>query len=315
MILKERYLTSLKVIEMKILPIAFDSMGTRAMACYVETRGIKIFIDPGVSLAPIRYGMEPHPFELRRLDEQWNEIKKFAKNSDVLIVTHYHYDHHNPTDGLDIYKDKIVLIKHPTEKINFSQKGRASFFLQQIKNLPKKIEFCDDKEFNFNKTKIKFSKPVFHGTNSRLGFVVEVLIDDGEYKFIHTSDVEGPSQIEQLNFILENKPNLVFLDGPLSYMIYRFGTEAMKNSIKNMIKIIENCPLDALVIDHHFLRDLKWKEKIKEVFEKAEKKNVRVLTAAEYIGKEVELLEARRKELWEKFPNEKYEGEKFLIED
>jgi hypothetical protein len=259
--------------------------------------------------------MEPHPFELRRLDEQWNEIKKFAKNSDVLIVTHYHYDHHNPTDGLDIYKDKIVLIKHPTEKINFSQKGRASFFLQQIKNLPKKIEFCDDKEFNFNKTKIKFSKPVFHGTNSRLGFVVEVLIDDGEYKFIHTSDVEGPSQIEQLNFILENKPNLVFLDGPLSYMIYRFGTEAMKNSIKNMIKIIENCPLDALVIDHHFLRDLKWKEKIKEVFEKAEKKNVRVLTAAEYIGKEVELLEARRKELWEKFPNEKYEGEKFLIED
>ena len=148
-----------------------------------------------------------------------------------------------------------------------------------------------------------------------MGFVIEVLVDDGEYKFIHTSDVEGPSQIEQLNFILENKPNLVFLDGPLSYMIYRFGIEAMKNSIKNMMKIIENCPLDALVIDHHFLRDLKWKEKIREVFEKAKKKNVSVLTAAEYIGKEDELLEARRKELWEKFPNEKYEAKKFLIED
>ena len=171
MILKEKYLILLKVIEMKIIPIAFDSMGTRAMACYIETKGIKIFIDPGVSLAPIRYGMEPHPFELKRLNEHWNEIKKFARDSDVLIVTHYHYDHHNPTDGLEIYKNKIVFIKNPTEKINFSQKGRASFFLQQIKNLPKRIEFCDAKEFEFNKTKIKELSIPFHGFGSNIGYI------------------------------------------------------------------------------------------------------------------------------------------------
>jgi hypothetical protein len=285
---------------MKIIPIAFDSLGTRSMATFVETNDVKILIDPGVSLAPIRYGLEPHPLELKRLSEHWKEIVRFAKESDVLIITHYHYDHHNPWEHLEIYKDKVVLIKHPTEKINYSQKGRAAYFLNQIKNLPKRLEYADGKEFEFGKTKIKLSKPVFHGTNPRLGFVFEVLIDDGEFKFLHTSDVEGPSQDDQLDFILKNKPNLVLLDGPLSYMIYRFGVQAMKNSVENMIKIIENCPLDALIVDHHFLRDLKWKERIVDVFKIADKKRVKVQTAAGYSGKPIEMLEAHRKELYEK---------------
>jgi len=285
---------------MKILPISFDSMGTRSMATFVETKDVKIFIDPGVSLAPVRYGLPPHEKEIKKMEKDWKEIIKLGKKSDVLIITHYHYDHHNPNEGLHIYKNKVVLLKHPTEKINFSQKGRAAYFLNQIKGLPKKIEYADGKEFKFGKTKIKCSKPVFHGTNPRLGYVFEVLIDDGKYKFIHTSDVEGPSQEDQVKFILENKPNLIFLDGPLSYMMYRFGTENMKKSVQNMVKIIEKCPLEALVIDHHFLRDLKWKEKIAKVFKTGKKKKVKVQCAAEFLGKPIEMLEARRKELYEK---------------
>ena len=283
---------------MEIIPVAFDSFGTRSMATFVETKDVKIFIDPGVSLAPIRYGLKPHPIELKRLEEHWKEIVKLSKECDVLIITHYHYDHHDPNRNLEIYEEKIVLIKHPTEKINFSQKGRAAYFLEQIKDLPKKIEYADGREFEFGETRIKCSQPVFHGTNARLGYVFEVLIDDGEYKFIHTSDVEGPSQNDQLNFILENKPNLVFLDGPLSYMIYRFGVDNLRKSIENMKKIIRECPLDALVVDHHFLRDLKWRERIKDIFEIARERKVKVMTAAEYIGKEIEMLEAHRKELY-----------------
>jgi predicted metallo-beta-lactamase superfamily hydrolase len=300
---------------LKVTPLAFDSLGTRSMSTFVECKGVKILIDPGVSLAPIRFSLPPHSLELQKLEEHWKEIVKFAKKSDVLIVTHYHYDHHNPWEDLEIYKNKIVLIKHPTEKINFSQKNRASYFLEQIKNLPKKLEYADGKEFEFGKTKIRFSKPVFHGTNPRLGFVIEVLIEEKNYKFIHTSDVEGPSQEDQTEFILKNKPNLVILDGPLSYMIYRFGVKALEDSVKNMIKIVENCPLEALVIDHHFLRDLKWKEKIAKVFEVANKKKVNILTAAEFAGKEVEMLEARRKELYQKYPEMKVEIKKKIMEE
>ena len=274
------------------------------MCTFVETNDAKITIDPGVSLAPIRYSLPPHPVELKRLDEHWKKIVKFAKESDILIVTHLHYDHHNPHDNLEIYKGKIVLLKHPTENINYSQKRRAAYFLEQIEGLPKRIEFADGREFQFSNTKIKCSPPVFHGPSNRLGYVFEVLIDDGKQKFIHTSDVEGPSQKDQTDFILENKPNLVFLDGPLSYMMYRFGVQNMEKSVENMIKVIKSCPLDALIVDHHFLRDLKWKERIAKVFEAAEKNKVKVETAAEYVGKEIEMLEAHRKELYKKHPVE-----------
>ncbi|MEA3475973.1 MAG: hypothetical protein U9R23_06025 [Candidatus Cloacimonadota bacterium] len=284
---------------MKIIPLAFDSFGTRSMSTFVETKDVKVLIDPGVALGPRRYNLSPHQIELERLDEHWIKIVKYATLSDVLIITHYHYDHHNPNDHLEIYKNKTVLIKHPTEKINRSQIKRAAYFLQQIKGLPQKLEYSDGREFQFGNTKIKFSQPVFHGTNSKLGYVTEVLIDDG-YRFIHTSDVEGPSLDDQTDFIVQNKPNLVILDGPLSYMLgFRYSYESLNASIENMTKIIENCPLDSLIVDHHFLRDLKWKERIAKVFDVAEKKNIKIQTAAEFLGIPVDMLEARRRELWQ----------------
>ena len=299
---------------MKIIPIAFDSLGTRGMATYVETKDVKIFIDPGVSLAPIRYSLPPHPLELKRLNEHWTEIVKLAKSSDVLIITHYHYDHHSPWENLEIYDDKIVLIKHPIENINYSQKGRSAFFLEQIKDRPKKLEYADGKKYQFGKTKLEFSKAVFHGTNPRLGYVLEVFVDDG-FKFLHTSDVEGPNNDAQAEFILEKKPNLVFSDGPLSYIMYRFGTKAMNSSVENMIKIIEKCPLEAFITDHHFLRDLRWKDKISKVFDVAEKKKVKLETSAEYLGKDVDMLEAHRKELFKEYPGMKFETKKKMFED
>jgi predicted metallo-beta-lactamase superfamily hydrolase len=288
---------------MEIFPLAFDSLGVRSMACFIKTKNMKILIDPGVSLAPLRYGLEPHTIELEKMEENWKKIVKFASESNVLIITHYHYDHHNPWENLEIYKDKLVLIKHPTEKINFSQKQRASFFLEKIKGLSKKIEYCDSKSFEFNKTRIEFSNPVFHGTNQRLGWVVEVLIEENKEKLIFTSDVEGPAIEDQTNFILKNKPNFLIVDGPMTYMLgYRYSHESLKASIKNLIKIIEETPVKTIILEHHLMRDLKYKEKILPVLKAGEKNGVKVITAAEFLGKPIEMLEAKRKELYQKYP-------------
>jgi len=81
---------------MKILPLAADSLGTRSMATFVETGDINILVDPAVSLGPRRYGLPPHPLEYEKMDEHWGNIKKYVASSDVLILTHYHYDHHDP---------------------------------------------------------------------------------------------------------------------------------------------------------------------------------------------------------------------------
>lgn len=283
---------------MKIVPIAADSLGTRSMATFIETGDCRICIDPAVSLGPRRYSLPPHPVEYQRMDEHWESIKKYAKEADVLIVTHYHYDHHDPGYP-EMYEDKTVLLKHPSENINRSQTGRATYFLKQVEGMPEKIEHADGKEFSFGNTKIRFSEAVFHGTGSRLGFVVEVCIREGEESFVFTSDVEGPNTKEQTEFVIKENPDIVYLDGPLSYMLgYRYSYESLEQALENMLRILRETDVETLIIDHHFLRDLKWRERIAPVFETRKK----VLTAAEFLGVENDLLEARRRELFKEQP-------------
>ena len=43
---------------MKVIPLAFESLGVRSMATFVETDH-KILIDPGTSIAPKRFGYPP----------------------------------------------------------------------------------------------------------------------------------------------------------------------------------------------------------------------------------------------------------------
>jgi predicted metallo-beta-lactamase superfamily hydrolase len=284
---------------MKIIPLAGDSLGTRSMATYIETKDCKVVIDPSVALGPYRYGLEPHPLELERMDNHWNRIKRYSKKADVLIVTHYHYDHHDP-DEPAVFKNKILLAKHPKKDINKSQKKRARFFLKQLGELPKKIEFSDGNEFSFGKTTIRFSEAVPHGTNTKLGYVTEVSVHSARTKFLYTSDVQGPALKEQLQFILDEQPNVIFCDGPMSYMMgYRYSKKNLQKSIRNLGRIIRETKVKKLVLEHHLLRDLQWKKRIKNVYKVAKKKKVKVMTFAEFLGRENSILEARRKELYE----------------
>lgn len=284
---------------MKVEILAADSMGTRSMATYIETKDVSILVDPATALGPKRYRLPPHPTEEKKLKEHWKKIKKYAKKSDVLIVTHYHYDHHNPEEFLEIYKDKKVFVKHPKENINKSQTKRASVFLKKIEGLAEEIIYSDGKEFDFKDTKIKFSPAVFHGTNSRLGYVTEVFVKDSEKSFLHTSDVEGPAIKDQLDFILDNCPEIIFADGPMTYMLgFRYSYDNMNKSIENLLQIIKKCKPEYLILDHHFLRDLKWKQRIEKLYEQSG--DTKVVCAAEFMGQSVETLEAHRKELCKK---------------
>lgn len=284
-----------------IIPLGFDSFGVRSMATYVETDDVKLLIDPGVSLAPLRYGLEPHPLELQRMDEVWSDIENYSSISDILIITHYHYDHHDPY-MTQIYNGKIVVIKNPNENINFSQMKRAKYFLEKIKNLPSKILIADGNIYRFGDTILSFSKAVFHGTNSKLGFVVEVSVKSGGEKFLYTSDVEGPSIEDQVNFILNEKPQILFVDGPMTYMLgYRYSRKSLELSIENIIKIINlNC-IETMVLDHHLLRDLKFRDHISRVYDIAKDFNCKIITAAEFCGRSIEMLEAHRRNLYEKY--------------
>ena len=95
---------------MKVVPLAADSLGARSMATLVETPDLTVLIDPSVRLAPYRYDLPPHEVEEDRMRDLWRVIREAAKKADILTVSHFHYDHHNP-DAPSIYKGKRAFLK------------------------------------------------------------------------------------------------------------------------------------------------------------------------------------------------------------
>lgn len=214
-------------------------------------------------------------------------------------MTHYHYDHYNPEDDLGIYEGKKVFIKDPEKSINHSQRKRAAYFLERIKGIAGEVIVADANNFSSGKTEMRFSQPVPHGTDSQLGYVIETFIRDSTRSFLHTSDVEGMCREEQRSFVLENNPEIIFMDGAQTYLMgYAFSQEDLVRSVDGMREIIDACDIKKMVVDHHLLRDLEWKERIFNVIQKGEEKGTQVMTAAEFSGKENLSLEARRRELY-----------------
>ena len=281
---------------MKVLPIAFDSLGVRSMATYVETGDVKIVIDPGVSVSPDRYSLPPHRIELDRRREMLAAVKHWTNVADIVIVTHYHYDHHNPDDEA-LYRGKEVFLKHPRESINQSQKQRAEALLAMIEPCAKKINIADGREFVFGNTKIAFSEPVLHGLSARLGYVIEVFIGEQE-KFLFTSDVQGLLDASAIDFIIEKAPDTIILDGPATYLLgSHYKKSHIAQSITNMKKIVQKTPVKNLIVDHHLLRDTNWADYLCELNEL--KGHANICSAAGFLGKPEDILEAKRKELYE----------------
>ncbi|MEM2290884.1 MAG: hypothetical protein QXR35_01950 [Candidatus Korarchaeum sp.] len=298
---------------MKVLPLSSDSMGARSMATFVETKDLRITIDPGVALGPSRYGLPPHPKEWERMEEHWREIVRYADKSDLIVITHYHYDHHNPWEGLEVYEGKRVLTKDPKSRINYSQRGRAHFFLKQIEGKAR-VEVADGRRFTEGSTRVEFSGPVFHGTSSKLGYVIELLIEEGEESFLFTSDVEGPSLEDQVRFLLDKRPKVAMVDGPMTYMLgYRYSRASLEASLRNLSAVLDS--VETLVLDHHLLRDLGWREKLGGLLSRGRELGKRVLTSNELAGKPLDMLEARRKELYEIYPVSKSEMREWELGD
>ncbi|MCI2415785.1 MAG: MBL fold metallo-hydrolase [Candidatus Aramenus sp.] len=286
---------------MEIVPLAFESLGVRSQATFVETKDVRILIDPAVSLAPRRFGLPPHQREVNKLSELAKVIVDKAKVADMIIVTHYHYDHHDPGYVIpkEIYKGKKVFIKDPNNMINTSQKRvRAPKFLRAIKDLPISLEVAEGKEVRIGNTKITFSNAVPHGADERLGYVVQVAISDGDQTLLVTSDIEGAPRDSHLEFTLRVKPNVLIIDGPLSYLLgYALTEEDLNKSLYNMEKIVKE-GLDTMIVDHHVLRDQNYRQVLSRLYEEAREVNARVITAAEYLNVEPLILEARRRELF-----------------
>ncbi|MEB3860575.1 MAG: hypothetical protein LRS43_05125 [Desulfurococcales archaeon] len=288
---------------MRVRILAADSMGVRSLATVVEACGLVVGVDLGASIAPRRYGLPPHPLELERLERARERALDWIRESHVVIVTHYHYDHYMPSNP-EAYIGRTLLVKHPLQDINFSQKKRSYAFLKKT-GLEEKavVHYADSRSFVFDSLKIEFSPPVWHGEpGTKLGKVLMARIECEGESMVFASDVQGPSDpvaVDTLVKWLRGGAGQVIIAGPPTYFAgFKVSVESVEMGLKGLLYIVKTGRPGTLVVDHHLLRDINYVDKIREHLEAASRLGVRLVTAAEYMGVPVEQLEARRRELW-----------------
>jgi len=300
--------------KIKVFPLSAESLGTRSMCTFVRTKDVKVVLDAGVSLAPSRYGLPPHPREYDAIIESRKAIEEKTSVADIVTISHYHFDHHtpsfvdwvcnwsSPTIAQKIYEDKLVLLKNYKVNINFSQRRRGWVFANTGGKYAKKLEVADGKMFKFGDTLLKFSEPVFHGSEgSPLGWVLATTIRCGDERVVFAPDVQGPMHDATLQMIIAEKPQLLIIGGPPLYLAgFRVSEGQMQEGLERLKQLVANVPL--IILEHHLLRTENWREQSMTIFETACKTGHRVMSAAEFLGKKDNLLEAKRKQLFEAEP-------------
>lgn len=345
-------------------PVWFDSLGAKSSCVLVETPDVSVLIDPGIAVMHPSFPASEEE-KIKWLIEGEEAIIKASEKADVIIISHYHYDHYFP-HNMEIYRGKIILAKNPNEYINDSQRKRAEAFYSNLcehfgdvklediieeskakeysnpmdelpiarskdfgdynvrrkqllekgfkwfKNRAKKwnnspkipemkfknlqVFFADGREFQFGETKVRFTRPLFHGIEfSMVGWVFATIIEYKGKKLIHSSDLNGPIIEDYAEWIIRENPNFLILDGPMTYMLgYLLNKTNLRRAVDNAVKIVKSIDAEVIIYDHHLPREVHFKEHTKEVWEAGEKLNKRVLTAAEFLGEKPKVLKSKR---------------------
>ena len=313
--------------KIKVTPLAAESFGVRSMCTFVETPDVKVLLDAGVSLAPYRFSLLPHPVEFQTIAKLRKRIAQAAAQAEVVTISHYHFDHHTPSyedwvvnwtqateTARQIYEGKTVLVKNPRANINASQRQRAWMFQKTGGKYAKTLETADGKAFSFGKeTTIRFSEAVSHGSeDSMLGWVVMATVECCGERFMFAPDIQGPMSTRTVELIKAEKPDVLMVGGPPFYLEgFKVDAAQVQRGLENLKGIVEVVPVT--VMEHHALRDAQWQKKTEQVYVAAAKAGHKVVTAAEFAGETDTFLESRRRQLYTENPPSK-EFEKWLRE-
>jgi predicted metallo-beta-lactamase superfamily hydrolase len=283
------------------------------MCALIETPDVQLLVDPGVSLS-FRRGRMPHPREYAALAESRERIARAAARAEVVTISHYHFDHSTPTfddpiynySTLDaarrIFADKLILAKQYRRRISPTQRRRGWLLRKALEGDSTEFRAADGQSYTFGETTVRFTEPVPHGeTGTPLGGVLMLTLTHGDDRFVHASDVQGPIEDATLRRILEFSPNVVYVGGPPLYLVgYRVERRTVERGVANIARLVEAVP--TVIVDHHLLRDARWRESLEPAFAVSQATGHSLLTAAEYLGQPNNLLESNREALYRDDP-------------
>lgn len=167
-----------------------------------------------------------------------------------------------------------------------SERWNSWGYIKEMEYDEIKTVYPEEKEFKFGNTRIRFSRPLFHGVEySRVGWVFYTVIEDANTKILHSSDLNGPIIEDYAEMIIKEDPDIIILDGPMTYMFgYLLNRTNLNRAITNAKRIVEELDFELMIYDHHLPREPRFRERTKEVWDTAKRLGKRVLTAAEYLN-------------------------------
>lgn len=277
---------------MRVCPLATESLGVRSMATYVECGQTRVLIDPGASLGENRFGLPPSDEEWEALRRANDRVSGYATRAEWLFVSHYHEDHfrHDPR----FYEGKSVWVKDPRHMINPSQAQRGLGLWREIEGRCR-LEAAEGRRWETVDCVLAASPPLSHGVDgSGLGYVVALTVTDRRegFRFVHASDVQGPLSPVAAAYLTRERPHLLYLSGPPSYLESQLGRALIDTGIEHLLRIIDRCRC-RVIMDHHALRDEAYRDRFRRLWETGQ-----VVTAAGYLGLDDAALESRRRHLW-----------------
>jgi predicted metallo-beta-lactamase superfamily hydrolase len=277
---------------LKVLPLAADSLGVRSMATYVECGQTRILIDPGATLGENRFNLPPTDEEWEALKRANDRISGYATRADIVFVSHYHEDHFRYDPAT--YQDKTVWLKDPKRMVGPRQSGRAATLWRTLRDRCR-LDPAEGRRLETPDVVLTASPPLSHGVDATgLGYVVALTVTDRRegQRFVHASDVQGPMSPVAEAYLLRERPDLLYLSGPPTYLEAQIGSALIDRGVESLRRIIDGTGC-RVILDHHALRERSYRERLGRVWETG-----RVQTAAGFLGVPDALLEAYRRDWW-----------------
>ena len=237
-------------------------------------------------------------------DSQWDRVREFLT---LYLKMLYEVDlesmyiSKSMSECIDYVKDyKIALSKdfgeYSERRSELLEKGfkwfegrcrkwSSSPWIKELNEF--NIIFIDAKSFKFDDLTLRFTDPLYHGIEySRTGWVIGVVLEYLNKKIIYSSDIQGPTIEDYAYWIINEDPDILFLDGPPTYLIpYMFNLVNFRRTIDNIKWIIRDTnKLKMIIYDHHLTRDIKFRERVGDIYKYASEYGIEVLDVATYLG-------------------------------
>lgn len=277
---------------MQVIPLAAESLGVRSMATYVEVAGTGMLIDPGATLARARFNLPPADEEWEALRRANDRISAYAARATLVFVSHYHDDHFRSDPAT--YVGRTVLAKDPRKMVSGLQAKRAADLWKRL-GPHARLESADGAAHGLGGLELRVSPPLPHGVEgTSLGYVVALtVVDPAERtRFVFASDVQGPLSAVATAYLVRERPTLVYLSGPPSYMEREVGPAVIDRGVENVLRLVAATGC-RVIMDHYAIRDSRFADRFARLWE-----TKRVVTAAAYVGAPLAALESRRNRLW-----------------